>query len=89
MNLNPQETKKYISKALRDQNLREAVRKATESTIETRTNLINQIPEWQNLRESAHKIKKHVIWNLDRYLKEFERNCQEQLSASADFSNTG
>src|ERR1700677_3934047 len=35
------------------------------------------IPEWEELREVASKIKEHTLTHLDRYLEEFERNATE------------
>ena len=37
---------------------------------------VNKIPEWEELRELASKIKDHSLSNLDNYLQEFERNAQ-------------
>jgi L-lactate dehydrogenase complex protein LldF len=34
------------------------------------------LPEYQELRDQAHAIKKHTIDNLDYYLEEFERNVE-------------
>lgn len=58
-----------------DTNLRSAVRKATESTVDSRRNIINQIPYWEQLREKVYSIKKDAIENLDKYLVQFEENC--------------
>src|SRR6202167_5340031 len=33
------------------------------------------IPEWEELRELASKIKEHTLTHLDQYLEEFERNA--------------
>ncbi len=35
-----------------------------------------QIPEWEELRDTASGIKQHVLSNLHDYLLEFERNAQ-------------
>src|SRR3954470_9677849 len=35
------------------------------------------IPEWENLREAASRIKHNVLGNLHDYLLEFERHAQE------------
>lgn len=34
------------------------------------------LPEWEDLRETASRIKNHVLSNLDVLLEEFERNAQ-------------
>jgi L-lactate dehydrogenase complex protein LldF len=36
------------------------------------------IPEWEELREIASKIKEHTLTHLDRYLEEFERNATKR-----------
>src|SRR5215213_11394671 len=36
-----------------------------------------QIPEWEELREAASKIKSNVISNLHGYLLQFEANLQK------------
>lgn len=33
------------------------------------------IPDWEELREIASKIKEHTLTHLDQYLEEFERNA--------------
>ena len=33
------------------------------------------IPEWEELRELASRIKEHALTHLDQYLEEFERNA--------------
>src|SRR5580658_10477223 len=36
------------------------------------------IPEWEELRELASKIKDHTLTHLDQYLEEFERNATKR-----------
>lgn len=36
---------------------------------------VNQIPEWENLRQLASEIKTNVLANLGDYLQEFEKNA--------------
>lgn len=33
------------------------------------------VPEWETLRETASRIKRHTLSRLDQYLEEFERNA--------------
>jgi len=75
MKLSPLSTKKYIKQALKDEWLRSAVLKATETVVQSRTEMISQIPYWEELRYKLHSIKKEVIDHLDVYLEEFESNC--------------
>ncbi|MCI0513910.1 lactate utilization protein [candidate division KSB1 bacterium] len=78
MLLRPSKTKKYISRALRHPELREAVRKATDSSMETRRKIISQIPHWEDFRTQAHALKNDILNHLDVYLQEFEKNCQRK-----------
>jgi L-lactate dehydrogenase complex protein LldF len=60
---------------LNDSQLRKNVRHAT-GVIQARRKLVTEeLPDWQELRESARQIKTHTLQHLDRYLEEFERNC--------------
>src|ERR1700728_265094 len=36
------------------------------------------IPEWEELREIASKIKEHTLTHLDQYLEEFESNATKR-----------
>ena len=40
-----------------------------------RDKISHTIPEWEQLRELASKIKDNVLGNLDTYLEDFERNA--------------
>lgn len=40
-----------------------------------RDRMAQSLPEWEDLREMASKIKRHTIANLPHYLEEFERNA--------------
>ena len=44
---------------------------------EKRDRVAWQIPEWEQLRETASQIKNNVLANLHRYLTEFEKNAQD------------
>ena len=43
---------------------------------EKRDKASKQIPEWEQLRETASRIKSHVISNLHQYLLQFEENLK-------------
>lgn len=43
---------------------------------EKRDNMAMQLPEWESLRETAHKIKMHTITHLDEYLEEFSAQAE-------------
>ncbi|QDV15395.1 Lactate utilization protein B [Gimesia panareensis] len=40
-----------------------------------RDKAVNQLPEWELLREQASQIKQHTVSNLPQLLEEFERNA--------------
>src|ERR1700760_2613547 len=40
-----------------------------------RDKAVNQLPEWETLRELASQIKHNVLGNLDVYLEQFEKNA--------------
>lgn len=42
-----------------------------------RDNLSKQVPEWEDLRELANKIKMHTITHLDTYLEQFAKKAEE------------
>ena len=41
-----------------------------------RDKIAASIPEWEELRELASKIKEHTLCNLDTYLEEFAKNAE-------------
>lgn len=43
---------------------------------EKRDKASKTVPDWEDLRETAHKIKRHTLANLASYLEEFERNAR-------------
>jgi L-lactate dehydrogenase complex protein LldF len=40
-------------------------------TMQRRNREAAAVPEWEQLREIASKIKEHALTHLDRYLEEF------------------
>lgn len=40
-----------------------------------RDRAVNEVPEFEQLREKASRIKKHTLTHLDQYLEQFERNA--------------
>ena len=77
MELTPLKTKKYIKKALDDDSMRAAVKKAAETAVNSRQELVDQIPYWEDIRLKTHNIKKDVMEHLDTYLETFESRCSE------------
>lgn len=77
MEMTPSKTKQYIKEALKDDHLRMAVDKATQTALHKREDKVDQIPYWEDLRFKAHAVKQDVIEHLDQYLEEFEKNCKQ------------
>jgi len=61
--------------ALQDQQLRKNVHHATDVIRNKRALRVQEMDDWQELRQAAHEIKEHTLAHLDHYLQEFERNC--------------
>lgn len=74
----PERFRQQADDALHDDTLRSALRRATDLFGERRTAAIADIPDWEALRERGRAIKDHVLFNLDRYLEQFEANAQRQ-----------
>jgi L-lactate dehydrogenase complex protein LldF len=60
--------------ALADARLQGAIRSATERLVTGRKTAVATLPDYQDLRQHAHEIKKHTLDHLDHYLEELERN---------------
>jgi len=75
--LTPLNIKKNVAEALSDERLKKAVLNATLSSLDSRENIIKEIPYWEELRQKTNNIKAEVINNLDKYLETFERNCEQ------------
>ncbi len=76
MNLKASRTKFYIKSALKDEPLRKAVDKATQTAIKKRADKVEAIPYWEELRHKAHAVKREVMDHLDEYLLRFEEQAQ-------------
>ncbi len=62
-------------KLLRDTQLRRNLRHATDVARTKRNRVVEEMPDWQALRESARRIKEHTMRHLDIYLQQFEDAC--------------
>lgn len=60
---------------LQDDQTRRNVRHATNVIRNKRTLRVEEMPDWQELRTSAHAIKTHTLLHLPHYLEQFEKNC--------------
>jgi L-lactate dehydrogenase complex protein LldF len=61
--------------ALQNDQLRRNVHHATNVIRNKRALRVEEMPDWQQLRDTASAIKAHTLAHLDHYLVEFERNC--------------
>ncbi|GAC1661987.1 MAG: LutB/LldF family L-lactate oxidation iron-sulfur protein [Candidatus Acidiferrum sp.] len=62
-------------RALKDAQLRNNVRHATNVIGAKRGSVVAEMPDWENLRDAAHALKEHTLRHLDSYLEDFERAC--------------
>ena len=60
---------------LGDAQLRKNVRHATNVIQVKRQRVVDEMPDWQLLREAGKQIRRHTMRHLDFYLEQFERNC--------------
>jgi len=72
MNLTPKLFKTYASRSINSPRLRKTYRFATQHALEKRLHVIQEVPEWEALRDRAHQIKEEVIDRLDFYLEKLE-----------------
>ena len=55
--------------------LRHNVRHATDVIRNKRGRVVEEMPDWEQLRDAAHQIKEHTLGYLDFYLEQFEEAC--------------
>jgi L-lactate dehydrogenase complex protein LldF len=60
---------------LGDAQLRKNVRHATNVIQNKRRRVVDEMPDWQELREAGKQIRRHTMRHLDFYLEQFEQNC--------------
>ncbi|CUS77392.1 L-lactate dehydrogenase complex protein LldF [Candidatus Kryptonium thompsonii] len=77
MNYTPLKFKENALKALRNTNLRKNLTRAISHTLSKRVEVVSELPNWEDLRQRAHDIKKHTIENLSHYLELFEKRATE------------
>ena len=79
-------------RAVADAQLRRNLRKATTTIRERRARVVDEMPDWQELRSAGAAIKDDVLLHLDRYLEQFEaaasgRGAQVHWARDADEAN--
>jgi L-lactate dehydrogenase complex protein LldF len=60
---------------LGDSQLRKNVRHATDVIQNKRRKVVDEMPDWQALRESGRQIREHAMRHLRFYLEQFEGTC--------------
>ncbi|SFS09964.1 L-lactate dehydrogenase complex protein LldF [Granulicella pectinivorans] len=58
-----------------DTQMRKNVRHATNVIQGKRAKVVEEMPDWQALREAGRRLREHTMANLDVYLERFETNC--------------
>lgn len=62
--------------ALKNDQLRRNVAHATNVIRNKRALRVEEMPDWEDLRQAGSDIKAHTLAHLDHYLEEFARNCE-------------
>jgi len=62
--------------ALKNDQLRRNVAHATNVIRSKRALRVEEMPDWEDLRQAGSEIKAHTLAHLDHYLEEFARNCE-------------
>ncbi len=62
-------------KLIRNTQLRHNVRHATAVIRGKRAKVVEELPDWEQLRDAGQAVKEHTLRHLDFYLEQFERNC--------------
>jgi L-lactate dehydrogenase complex protein LldF len=60
---------------MQNEQLRRNVRNATGIIRNKRASVVGEMPDWEQLRDTAHAIKDHTLRHLEQYLIQFEENC--------------
>jgi len=64
------------AETLRDPQLRANLRKATTTIREKRAGVVDELPDWEELREAGRQIKRDAILHLDRHLAALEASVE-------------
>jgi L-lactate dehydrogenase complex protein LldF len=84
--------KSQARRAVHDTGLRQKVAKATLTALAKRQQTVDELPEWEKLRERGHELRKKVVSNLDEYRRRFEDAARQNgmivyNAATADDAN--
>ncbi len=76
--MQPLAFKDNVPDALADENLRESLGKMEPGFVARRRESVEELPEFESLRERGRELKDHALNHLDYYLELFEKNCSQQ-----------
>ncbi len=62
-------------KLLQNTQLRDNLRHATDVIRGKRAKVVEELPDWEELRSAAHEVKEHALRHLGFYLEQFEQKC--------------
>ena len=69
--------KQNSQRALSDSDLQAALGHVKRGFIEKRVNAVNDLPEFEELRDRAREIKNHTLEHIDLYLEAYEKKVTE------------
>ena len=78
MNRTPSQFKVLASENVADQRLRHTFQSATHHALGQRSQAVQLVPEWEDLRERAHRIKEEAINHLDLYVERLEASVTQR-----------
>jgi hypothetical protein len=64
-------------KSLADAQLRRNIGKATKAIRARRTKAVEELPDWEELRQAGYDLKTRVVRHLDEYLLQLEESVQK------------
>jgi L-lactate dehydrogenase complex protein LldF len=75
MHVTSKDFKSKAAEKSRDLPARERFRGATRHSVQSRNRVVEDVINWEGLRDTAHSIKEHSIQHLADLLEEFEHNA--------------
>ena len=79
--------KERVQDCIADDFKHNAITTATDVFYKNRSTRVEEVPEWEELREEACRIRNHVLDNLDYYLEQFAENA-EKAGSKVYFAQT-
>ncbi|MBE0644846.1 MAG: iron-sulfur cluster-binding protein [Bacteroidetes bacterium] len=85
--IEPENIKLLIAERIHDPQLRGNIARATKTSLVKRAVVVEDFPDWEEMRGVAHDIKRHVMDNAGKYLAQFEERASSagaQVHFAAD-----